>query len=130
MKETNREENGTVMTRRKLLQTAGMTGAAMIASYGMPVGAEVFETCVWIGRFFEAWTLPSVPRLVFRRDVKLHLCGTTVAKDPHIRQRLLDLIGPQGTKKAPGPTYGVRSHAWAALAVAATVAGITERKAA
>ena len=23
-------------------------------------------------------------------------------------------------KKAPGPTYGVRSHAWAALAVAVT----------
>ncbi len=102
----------------------------MIASYGMPVGAEVFETCVWIGRFVQAWTLPSKPRLVFRRDVKLHLCGTSKAKDPHIRQRLLDVVGPPGTKKAPGPTYGVKSHAWAALAVAATVAGITERKAA
>ena len=43
----------------------------------------------------------------------------------NIRQALLDLIGPQGTKKAPGPTYGVRSHEWAALAVAVTVAGLT-----
>jgi len=40
------------------------------------------------------------------------------AKDANIRQALLDLIGPQGTKKTPGPTYGIKSHTWAALAVA------------
>lgn len=97
----------------------------MIASYGMAVGREVFETCVWVGRFAQAWHQPDAVRLVYRRDVKLHLCGNTKAKDANVRQALLDLIGPQGTKKAPGPTYGVKSHAWAALAVAVTVAGIT-----
>lgn len=97
----------------------------MVASYGMAVGREVFETCRWIGRFQQVWHDPDAVKLVYRRDVKLHLCGSAKAKDPNIRQALLDLIGPQGTKKAPGPTYGVKSHAWAALAVAATVAGIT-----
>jgi hypothetical protein len=94
----------------------------MIASYGMPVGREVFETCVWIGRFVQAWPEPEAVRLVYRKDVKLHLCGNPRAKDPNIRQALLDKLGPQGTKKAPGPTYGVKSHAWAALAVAVTAA--------
>ncbi len=95
----------------------------MIASYGMPVGREVFETCVWIGRFQQAW--PGEIRMVYRRDVKLHLCGTARAKDPHVRQALVDLHGgsdkaAKGTKAAPGPLYGVSSHAWSALAVAVT----------
>ena len=94
----------------------------MIASYGMAVGREVFETCVWIGRFKQAWHSPEAVRLVYRRDVKLHLCGSPRAKDANIRQALLDLLGPQGTKKQPGPTYGVKSHAWAALGVAVTAA--------
>lgn len=94
----------------------------MIASYGMAVGAEVFETCLWIGRFMEATGYPENVRLVYRKDVKMHLCGTPRANDANIRQALIDRLGPKGTKKAPGPTYGVKSHAWAALAVAVTAA--------
>lgn len=96
----------------------------MIASYGMAVGREVFETCVWIGRFKQAWHAPDDVRLVYRKDVKLLLCGSPKAKDANIRQALIDLLGPQGTKKEPGPTYGVRSHAWAALGVAVTAASM------
>ena len=88
----------------------------MIASYGMAVGASTFETCVWIGRFIEVAQVDV--ELIFRKDIKLFLCGTMRAKDANIRQALLDLIGPQGTKKTPGPTYGIKSHTWAALAVA------------
>jgi hypothetical protein len=89
----------------------------MIANYGMAVGKEVFETCVWIGRFIQAAKVPPVRYT--RQEIKLHLCGSPRAKDANIRQALIDLYGPQGTKAKPGPTYGVKSHAWAALAVAA-----------
>ncbi|KAK6697077.1 hypothetical protein SNK04_013781 [Fusarium graminearum] len=83
----------------------------MIASYGMAVGREVFETCVWVGRFVQAWHQPNAVRLVYRRDVKLHLCGNAKAKDANIRQALLDLLGPQGTKKARGrPTASSHMH--------------------
>lgn len=100
----------------------------MIASYGMAVGKEVFETCVWIGRFAQAYCMPDAVRLIYRRDVKLHLCGTSKAKDANIRQALLDMFPatgggktPQiGTKAMPGPLFGVSSHAWAALGVAVT----------
>ena len=88
----------------------------MIASYGMAVGASTFETCVWIGRFIEVARVDV--ELIFRKDIKLFLCGTMRAKDANIRQALIDKIGPQGTKAQPGPTYGIKSHSWAALAVA------------
>jgi hypothetical protein len=102
----------------------------MIASYGMPVGREVFETCVWVGRYQQAWHAPGKVLLVYRKEVKMHLCGSPRAKDGNIRQALLDLFPrsgggktPQiGTKAQPGPLYGMATHAWAALGVAVTCA--------
>lgn len=88
----------------------------MIASYGMPVGREVFETCVWIGRFDQCSELPA--RLVYRRDVKLHHCGSARAKDANIRQALIDKYGAPGTKANPGITHKLKSHLWAAFALA------------
>jgi hypothetical protein len=88
----------------------------MIASYGMAVGREVFETCVWIGKFEYAWRKPCVR--AFRKDVKLHLCGSARAKDPNVRQALIDRFGAPGTKKAKGATYGLSGDMWAAFAVA------------
>ncbi len=94
----------------------------MVASYGMAVGREVFETVRWIGRFQQAWSEPEAVRLVYRREVKLYLCGNARAKDTNIRAALIDKLGPVGTKKEPGLLYGVKSHAWAAVAVAVTAA--------
>lgn len=93
----------------------------MMDSYGMPVGKEVFETLVWIGRFIEAAHGLTVVRKT-RREIKLHLCNNARAKDANIRQVLLDRVGKPGTKKNRGPTYGVTGHCWSALAVAVVVA--------
>ena len=117
---------------REITETLG-PGAApclaieMIASYGMPVGEETFNTCVWIGRFVQA-AMPIEADLIPRLDVKMALCHDSRAKDANIRRAILDLYPatgggktPQvGTKKKPGPLYGVKSHSWAALAVGLT----------
>lgn len=93
----------------------------MVACYGMAVGREVFETCLTIGRIQEIWESKLLEcTLVYRKDVKMHLCGSMKAKDPNIRQALIDRFGVVGTKKNPGPLYGVSSHLWSALAVAVT----------
>lgn len=117
-------------------QDADMLAIEMIAGMGMTVGQETFETIRWIGRFQQAWREPEAVRLVFRRQVKSFLCGNQQAKDPNIRQALLDIFPPTGaganpqvgTKAKPGPLYGVTSHAWSALAVAMTVAGTLRLK--
>lgn len=93
-----------------------VTAIEMVACYGMAVGKEVFETCVWIGRFHERM-LPY-PRLVYRRDVKMHHCQSARAKDANVRQSLIDKYGAPGTKKSPGLTYGLKSHLWQAFAIA------------
>lgn len=96
----------------------------MVQSYGMAVGKDTFETCVWIGRFLQAledMVLPVRPAVrITRPEVMLHICKSPRAKPTNIRQALIDRLGPVGTKKNPGPLYGVESHAWAALALAVT----------
>lgn len=100
----------------------------MIASYGMPIGAEVFETVYWIGRFAARWDHYQIPATrLFRREVKLHLCNSARAKDSNIRQALIDRFGGSkraaiGLKASPGPLYGFKSDMWAALGVAVTYA--------
>lgn len=97
-----------------------------VESFGMPVGREVFETVFWTGRFFEAvalWGGTVVDRLP-RRVVKLHLCSSARAKDANIRCAILDRFGGKeqaiGRKAAQGPLFGIKSHEYAALAVALT----------
>ena len=93
-----------------------------IRSYGMPVGAETLETAEWTGRFAQKCEEEELAwRLVPRKEIVLHLCGSARAKDPNVRRALLDKFGPQGTKKAPGKLYGISGHAWAALAIAVYV---------
>ena len=111
--------NGEVLTWVWHADPKYLVAIEMIRSYGMAVGASVFDTCRWVGRFEQAARSTGHDvRICYRPDVKLHLCRSSRAKDSNVRQALLDRVGPQGVKKAPGPTYGVKSHAWAALAVA------------
>lgn len=99
----------------------------MIASYGMAVGADVFETCVWIGRFSEAMTDgigDGLPELIKRHPIKLHHCHSSRANDSNIRQALVDRFAKgernhgKGTKKDPGFFHGFRADIWAAYALA------------
>jgi hypothetical protein len=97
----------------------------MVACYGMPVGKDVFETCVWIGRFIEQLKGHKIS-YVYRKDEKMCLCGSLKAKDSNIRQALInryakhDFKTGKGTKKNQDVFYGVANDVWQAIAVAVT----------
>ena len=105
---------------------AGRIVIEEIRSYGMPVGIETFNTVRWVGRFQEIGESRGVPvALMPRQQVKLHICKSPKANDAAIRQALLDRFGPGkdravGTKKQPGPLFGLKADIWQALALGLT----------
>jgi len=93
-----------------------------------PPSTDVVRTTEVVGRVMEACDNLKLPlELLYRREV---LAGLGVSargpKDALVRSALIDLHGTSralavGTRRAPGPLYGVTSHAWAALALAVTI---------
>jgi hypothetical protein len=99
---------------------SGVTVAIEKMSYQGPsrmVGTETFDTCEWIGRFDEA-ARPCKTALVTRNAV---LKALRAENDSQVAFAVRELYGGQktavGTKRAPGPLYGVGGHALQALAV-------------
>ena len=61
-----------LLTRFKLTYDIRYVAIEMIASYGMAVGASVFDTCVWIGRFKEhCLKLLWEVEFVYRKEGKM-----------------------------------------------------------
>lgn len=108
----------------------------MVASYGMPVGRETFETVFWIGRLVEAHSASGGQAIrLYRKQsngdipsICEHVCKSPKAGDSNVRQALIDMYEPTGGGKIPqvgtrreqGPLYGISGHCWQALAVAVT----------
>lgn len=124
------DNNETILDLVIRLYTYDEVAIEMVASYGMPVGKEVFETVFWIGRFFERAEQfgKTAERYYKKTDVNPAICFTSNVKDANIRRAILDMFPKKGggsepvigTKKQPGVLYGFNSHMYPALAVALT----------
>ncbi len=94
----------------------------MVASYGMPVGKDVFETCVIIGKIVRELEREGIPvRYIYRKDVKMTLCGSMKAKDANIRQACIDILGKEACR-------GIKKDMWSALAICLTAEQMMENE--
>lgn len=96
----------------------------MVACYGMPVGREVFDTCIWIGRFASmAEQNGREVEMIVRNQVKIILCNSSKAGDANIRRVLIDrfakhdLKNGKGTKNKPDWFYGFAADVWQSYAL-------------
>lgn len=118
-----KEDNQSVLLLVQL-EAYDLLVSERVASYGMAVGRNVFETCEWVGRYTQASHAPVV--YIYRQEEKLHICHDSRAKGSNIRRALIDrfaqhdLKNGRGTKKKPDWFYGFKKDVWAAYA-----AGIT-----
>ncbi len=89
----------------------------------VPEGAG--ETVKMIGRIQERWFMArgTDPLMLKRAEVTKHLSANKRgrSKDSQVIEELTFRFGGKGTKKEPGPLYGIKSHAWQALALAVTL---------
>ncbi len=115
------------------LSNIGIAGEQVViedmVGYGQRVGQEVFDTCKWIGRFWErcCWH-HGTPVFLSRQQVLKslgippHRKGDS-STDTLVRGQLIVRFGPLlsqaiGHKASPGPLYGLKGDEWSALALA------------
>lgn len=91
-----------------------------VMSHGQ-AGNDLLRTAEVCGRLYEAADNEGLsPVLMPRREVCAALGIAGKGKDAQVREVMIEIHGGSklaavGTKRAPGPLYGVSGHAWQAL---------------
>ena len=96
-----------------------------LQNMGMPAGRSLFDTAKEIGRLTEILEEQGYSiEYVYRKEEKLHICGSQKANDATIRRALIDRFCTwdfkhgKGTKDRPDFFRGFKADIWMAFCVA------------
>jgi len=104
------------------LEHGASVAIEMVSSYGARVGQTTFDTVVWIGRMVQLCESHGIRyRLIKRHEVKKQIAPGEKSNDAVIRRKMIEAMGwSEEETRANAKRLGLKSHAWQALAVAAS----------
>lgn len=114
-------QHETVLNEEMLILLASLDTTYLaiekVENYGMPVGESTFETVFWTGRFCQK---NLILKRIARKEIKLHFCNSTRAKDSNIIQALKNRFEPNLLQKQrpKGILKKIVKDQWQALAIA------------
>ena len=113
-----------IRERRQLFDVCGIE---VLQAQGCQVQQTTFDTGHWGGRYAQVvYDLGKPVYEIFRRKIKIHLCGKSSTGDTQVSAACRDRFKPtgggkdpwKGVKGKPGPLYGISKDMWSALAIA------------
>lgn len=81
-------------------------GCEYPSSYGMMTNQSLLDTCTFcgiLGWYFRERNIPF--ELIFRKSIKMFLCGSVRAKDAEVNSRVREYLGEDHTIKNPNLYY-------------------------
>jgi hypothetical protein len=88
---------------------------------GQPFQDTHITMATWVGRIMQRLDdLGASYSRIYRYREGMVMLNSSITSDAKIRAAVIAVYGPPGTKKNPGPTYGVTNDAWQAIAVGTT----------
>ena len=105
------------------LEHGASVAIEMVSSYGARVGQTTFDTVVWIGRMVQLCESHGIRyRLIKRHEVKKQIAPGQKSNDAVIRRKMIEAMAWSDEEtRANAKRLCLKSHAWQALAVAASL---------
>lgn len=107
----NKENNSECLTKLSIFLNKEKfnivkVGIEYVSSYGMATNQTVLDTATFSGILACIFKINNIPcEFIFRKSIKMFLCGSVRAKDSEVNCRVREYVGEDNTQKKPNIWY-------------------------